>query len=266
MPFKMPREAGAANVYIIPILSRHCPQKEHCLADYLSFLWHQSQGQTLAFAQVKSGLQAARVKLRQQQAVLSSPNEHSDLRAIPAQNTGSFIMSRGPAPQGQFHRKQDSNASLGMPAPVTSALQIQQDTNHMQPNVEPVSRRDPAAGVAAGDHEGRHHVCATSTITCDLTSGKQMEHQARTSHKHMVDSEVASFQLRHLAVPADALDPDECCVVCMEAPVQTVFQPCGHAVTCKSCADKICNKGRECPMCRSFLQGIVDVNSCNGLA
>ena len=49
----------------------------------------------------------------------------------------------------------------------------------------------------------------------------------------------------------------EPCAVCLEALPQVIFQPCGHAVACKVCADMIFKRARECPMCRCPLKGLV---------
>lgn len=42
------------------------------------------------------------------------------------------------------------------------------------------------------------------------------------------------------------------CIVCMEKPRTTLFIPCGHLVTCQSCAaNKICSRPEPvCPICQ----------------
>ena len=45
------------------------------------------------------------------------------------------------------------------------------------------------------------------------------------------------------------------CKVCLDAPMNTVFLPCGHFLTCKECADKL----RDCSICRATIRGTVAV-------
>lgn len=40
------------------------------------------------------------------------------------------------------------------------------------------------------------------------------------------------------------------CKVCMDAPVEVVFLPCGHALACQRCAAT-----NECPVCRCRIEG-----------
>jgi hypothetical protein len=43
------------------------------------------------------------------------------------------------------------------------------------------------------------------------------------------------------------------CKICMDEDVDTVFLPCGHLVSCNSCARSL----RNCPICRTFIRGTV---------
>jgi hypothetical protein len=45
------------------------------------------------------------------------------------------------------------------------------------------------------------------------------------------------------------------CVVCMDGPVEVMFNPCGHIKVCRICAQAT----RECPVCRQPIQGITRV-------
>ena len=50
----------------------------------------------------------------------------------------------------------------------------------------------------------------------------------------------------------------ELCVVCMEAELEVSFVPCGHAVTCKPCADKVTKRTGECPLGRCLMSGLAE--------
>ena len=45
---------------------------------------------------------------------------------------------------------------------------------------------------------------------------------------------------------------DRSCTICFECPINTVFIPCGHSISCEKCAFK--NSLKNCPMCRKTLQ------------
>ncbi|XP_063725356.1 mitochondrial ubiquitin ligase activator of NFKB 1-like isoform X3 [Symsagittifera roscoffensis] len=53
-------------------------------------------------------------------------------------------------------------------------------------------------------------------------------------------------------------DPDQPCVICLEARRETFFVPCGHVCACTNCANLLTgasSNGRRCPICRqSFTQ------------
>ena len=60
------------------------------------------------------------------------------------------------------------------------------------------------------------------------------EEQAEESAKNAVDLE----------------DHDETCIICMDAPREVVFRPCGHNVVCTDCSKLVMASGGLCPMCR----------------
>lgn len=66
---------------------------------------------------------------------------------------------------------------------------------------------------------------------------------------------------RHRPAPSNApiteapeLEAD-LCKVCMDAPVQTVFVPCGHMLACAPCGGQL--KRKECPICRKKIKSVV---------
>ena len=58
---------------------------------------------------------------------------------------------------------------------------------------------------------------------------------------------------------------DKCsgeCKICMDAPVQTVFIPCGHMVACLLCSNSFKKKGKKlCPICRTSIKDVVQTYS-----
>lgn len=46
---------------------------------------------------------------------------------------------------------------------------------------------------------------------------------------------------------------DKCCV-CMDAPKNTAFIPCGHRCACAKCAENMRSVSRRCPVCRQDIQ------------
>jgi rubrerythrin len=43
------------------------------------------------------------------------------------------------------------------------------------------------------------------------------------------------------------------CTVCMDAPLEGTFIPCGHVVACRDCGDLVMQTpgGARCPICRA---------------
>jgi len=51
------------------------------------------------------------------------------------------------------------------------------------------------------------------------------------------------------------LDSNNTCVVCMDAPFETVFLECGHLACCQSCSEKL----KLCPICRNPISRIIPI-------
>lgn len=51
---------------------------------------------------------------------------------------------------------------------------------------------------------------------------------------------------------------EETCTMCMDAPKNVAFSPCGHYCSCTSCAGKLEGK---CPMCRSAIVAVVPMEN-----
>ena len=49
---------------------------------------------------------------------------------------------------------------------------------------------------------------------------------------------------------------DECCVICLTNPKDTISKPCKHVSLCSSCAQVVFQSERKCPVCR---QGITEI-------
>lgn len=54
--------------------------------------------------------------------------------------------------------------------------------------------------------------------------------------------------------PAEHLEEDQLCVVCMEMPRDTVLIPCGHMVLCLDCCKDVRGGNGECPVCRIHIE------------
>ena len=86
------------------------------------------------------------------------------------------------------------------------------------------------------------------------------------------DRRCKSLQQLILPEEAEALSQDDeeegldLCAICMECVPDTVFVPCGHAVSCSACADKVLRRTAECPMCRCHLSGTQSIaEACSSL-
>ena len=72
---------------------------------------------------------------------------------------------------------------------------------------------------------------------------KQAQAQAPAAGMHFGDG----------IVPKGEDELQKLCAICMEHPIQVLFEPCHHAIACATCAAKVATKTKECPVCRSPL-------------
>jgi hypothetical protein len=52
-----------------------------------------------------------------------------------------------------------------------------------------------------------------------------------------------------------AMDNNNTCVVCMDAPFETVFLECGHLACCTACSEKL----KLCPICRNPITRVIPI-------
>lgn len=57
------------------------------------------------------------------------------------------------------------------------------------------------------------------------------------------------YGVQHLVADIDNLPPEECCKICMAAPLECVLLECGHIAACTACAKQLA----ECPICRQYV-------------
>ncbi len=57
----------------------------------------------------------------------------------------------------------------------------------------------------------------------------------------------------------EPLEDDDACVVCMEALRGCILVPCGHLAMCVPCAEEVQRKKGHCPLCRTPIAEIVNI-------
>jgi len=63
--------------------------------------------------------------------------------------------------------------------------------------------------------------------------------------------------LEQLAIePLNVTEVDKDCIICFEAPKNTVLIPCGHLVLCLKCARGLKLSNKLCPVCRSDIESV----------
>jgi hypothetical protein len=68
--------------------------------------------------------------------------------------------------------------------------------------------------------------------------------------------------------PPDAAAPQPMCCVCMDAPLQVAFMPCGHMAACVACGERVMSAGAQrrdgarCPICGEATQRFMRVFLC----
>jgi hypothetical protein len=95
---------------------------------------------------------------------------------------------------------------------------------------------------------------------CGLTYGaagaqdQVMQVGAAGAQVQVMQVGAAGAQVQVMQVGAAVVVDDEdkdCCCVCLDAPKQFVFGPCGHLCVCETCANEVMETAKECPMCRT---------------
>jgi hypothetical protein len=100
---------------------------------------------------------------------------------------------------------------------------------------------------------GRYYIVNKSYIKLVTTYGKYFYSVKNKSAIQVIEPEqVPSMPTPKIKVYQDT--EQEECLLCFDAPKESVFNPCGHFYTCKTCSSK-CDK---CPICRFPIVSLID--------
>ena len=69
----------------------------------------------------------------------------------------------------------------------------------------------------------------------------------------LVPGTAAAAQAISSMQPAGPEEDDSTCIICLDQPASVTFHPCGHSVTCATCAALVTKAGQPCPLCRSLV-------------
>lgn len=81
------------------------------------------------------------------------------------------------------------------------------------------------------------------------TMGRRLRRSASSS-KQLAGVPLVSSPSRQSAHETDTDTGTSTCGLCMDAPMESAFIPCGHVFACEACADKIVKSTGSCPVCR----------------
>ncbi|XP_052695446.1 E3 ubiquitin-protein ligase cblA-like [Crassostrea angulata] len=112
---------------------------------------------------------------------------------------------------------------------------------------------------------------AESRKTADLLADIYQSNNIPTSQKESCssldstdqnqDEEYLSADIQNISLNADEAEQLHCqnqqlqeeenqCKICLDSEMDTLFEPCGHLCTCRSCANML----RVCPICRNHIK------------
>ena len=101
------------------------------------------------------------------------------------------------------------------------------------------------------DHDDDHDDDDASDEGADPRPAQQKPACAQDQAKE-VGAAGAQDQAKEVGAAGAVADDDhDFCCVCLDAPKQFVFGPCGHVCVCETCASEIMQTAKECPMCRT---------------
>ena len=109
---------------------------------------------------------------------------------------------------------------------------------------------------AAATETGPARPCPAATPPQATAAGPQSARSGRQERKS--GQSLADGPITTASGAGDAGEHDAC-IVCMEAKVQIVFSPCGHAVACRACSASLAAKSSVCPVCRCEVQKRVHI-------
>ncbi len=91
------------------------------------------------------------------------------------------------------------------------------------------------------DFEHRRH-----SPSCEFVLNRERE--SRNNHSRAISLSGGDINLLSVASAKDDRNSTEAslCKICYSLDMSVLFRPCGHLLTCKSCADQLSN----CPICR----------------
>ncbi len=106
----------------------------------------------------------------------------------------------------------------------------------------------------------------STTGGCGDCSNNSSSYSSNSSHRNpIIDSHAnaetktgSSNNINNTISPDDlqsALDDDSLCKICFENPMDSVLIPCGHIISCVSCASAL----KECAVCRYEIKQVVKV-------
>ncbi|KAL4704503.1 hypothetical protein ACJJTC_007622 [Scirpophaga incertulas] len=154
----------------------------------------------------------------------------------------------------QAEHRAASNVELGRAPPIAADSRSLQD--------EPLPRTPPEAAVPVSLDE------IASEQELDGLSVRQLKlllARNRVAFRGCLERgellELARRLLRdHAAYRADieSLPLEECCKICMAAPLECVLLECGHIAACTACAARLA----ECPVCRHYVVRAVRCFRC----
>ena len=142
------------------------------------------------------------------------------------------------------------------------SLQVQSKLRAARVKLEQTRHKEPASCSTASAGDSPAAVSASSTAHVSTLLGKKA-HAPFTpgTSRSVVEIRRAPSEQSHciakafapMAAGKDDSNPakqssagpfadHELCAVCMEAGLEVSFQPCGHAVTCGPCAEKVTKK------------------------
>ena len=201
--------------------------------------------------QVKIRLAAAKVKLQQLQSALaaekSSPGSSNHTNAWQA--PGWFLTSTGTQPGAVAHNdiKAQGLHDSSMPGFSILAREPGHSYSHLTSQQLDCRLQDDSKV------DGKQMQAANPFLAEEAATGKDLKGPGGGTRR---DSTMGAMQ-DQLADSNAVAEQDGLCEICMESPVETVFQPCLHTIACAKCADKIMAKQNECPMCRTLLQAVL---------
>ncbi|KAM5553178.1 hypothetical protein ABKV19_025414 [Rosa sericea] len=143
--------------------------------------------------------------------------------------------------------------------PLSGALRIHEtNASSLSTSTDSGDLSQQHESVPGGDSDSHAEIHVISTIQTSTTSDSIPSSPTPSAPPVSDNCLHDPFQCRSTdSSPIQEGENSSSCVICMDAPVEGAFIPCGHMAGCMPCLNDIKDKNWDCPVCRAKVDQVI---------